>query len=135
MKPLRLITPLCLLLAACSDHSDSVTLELTPQSYTPEVQTQAPVRPAPAKAAAAPAGSAANAARLGRDDANALLANCHTTDEVRDALLDINARRSRIASLTSETVANQYLQAFLDQLEQSGDTLYTTLTPMCPLPQ
>ncbi len=64
---------------------------------------------------------------LGTEDANAIIAECHTETAVRIRLLDIRAKATNIKSRISEDAAHEYLSGFRHALEQHGDTLATTL--------
>lgn len=121
-------TLLAICFASCGGKSDSVTLELAgpDQPVAEDVQTVA-VTPQGVQHAAT------NVAELGRSDARDLLANCTTESQIRSALLNVNAKRYRIATMSSEAVADEYLQGFLDELQMRGDTLYQTLTGIEPL--
>ena len=122
-------TILAISLSACGGKSDSVTLELAgpDQPPTEDVQT----------AVVTPEGvdhSATNVAELGRSDAREMLASCADENQIRSALLNINAKRYRTATMASEEVADEYMRGFLDELQTRGDTLYHTLSPIDPLP-
>lgn len=114
------IALLCVVTACGSDNSDTVTIELTATT------------PAPAAAHTSQTSSATQAtssAQLGRNDARHIIDTCFTEDQLQDALLIINARRYRISCMASEAAADEYIQGFMDELKERGDTLYTTLAP------
>lgn len=121
-------TIILFILAGCGGNTDSVTLELV---SAPETQEAAPTI-IPEHSISQ---TGTNVSRLGHDDARQLLATCTTESDIRAALLNINARRYRLATMVSDEVADEYMNGFLDELRISGDTLYNALSPLEQLPQ
>lgn len=61
--------------------------------------------------------------QLGRRHAADMLQQCRTQDEIRDRLLDINARTTNIRRRIGAEAADNYLQGFRSYLTERGDTL------------
>ncbi len=64
---------------------------------------------------------------LGRDNARAMLIECHTTNEIRDRLLELRARQTSIESRISASASQAYIHGIRSYLTESGDTLAQTL--------
>lgn len=123
-------TILALCLTACGGKSDTVTLELAgpDQPKGEDIQTVVITSEGVQH-------NATNVAELGRSDARDMLAGCTDENQIRSALLNINAKRYRIATMASEEVADEYMRGFLDELQTRGDTLYQALSPLDTLPK
>lgn len=65
--------------------------------------------------------------QLGREDANALLDQCDTPQQLRLRLLDVRARITNIRTRVSPEAADDYVTGFRLALEERGDTLASTL--------
>lgn len=65
--------------------------------------------------------------RLGREHATRLHVQCKTESEVRDELLDVNARIYAIRCRIGEDAANDYVQGFKAYLKEVGDTLASVM--------
>ena len=135
-----LLSGIVLTLASCSsqDNSDAITYDVT-ADYASEATTPSSsnLSPAPSRHSA-PSSRAAHQLsddyssdsepyRLGRTHARQLLSNCHTSDQIRDELLDINARVTNIKYRVGESAANDYLHGLHDELAASSDSLANTL--------
>lgn len=68
-----------------------------------------------------------SAYNLGRQCAEQLIHNAKSESEIRDQLLDIRAREYNIRTKVNDEAADTYIAAFKAKLQESGDTLYTTL--------
>ncbi len=127
MKLFPIFTTLTILLAATScggsDKSDSVTYDVT-ASVVDAAEDSRPI-------AAATQGPAADAGsepyRLGREHAALLRSRCHTTEEISDELLDINARTYSIRTRIGEKAADDYRAGIRDYLTECSDTLASIL--------
>lgn len=118
---------------ACSctqTQSDAVTYEVTadiPASKTEPAQ-QKPSKPqSVSRLTTDKADKQSEPYKLGRKHAQTLHEQCHTTNEIRDELLDINARITNISSRIGPDAANDYLHGMRDYLTETGDTLATVL--------
>jgi len=65
----------------------------------------------------------------GREEARAIIESCATESEVREMLLQTNARLHLISSKGSQDMADDFLRGLRDELKDSGDTLASTLFP------
>lgn len=65
--------------------------------------------------------------KLGREHAVKLSSSCTSTEEIRDELLDINARANNIRNRINKQAANNYLAGIRDYLTENSDTLANTL--------
>lgn len=65
--------------------------------------------------------------QLGRAHARRMLEQCTTTDMIRNELLDIRAREALIRSRMYPAAAQAYIQGFRHHIQESGDTLASTL--------
>lgn len=64
---------------------------------------------------------------VGIEDANSIMAECHSESAIRARLLDIRAKATNIKYRISEDAAAEYISGFRHGLEQQGDTLAHTL--------
>ncbi len=130
--------------AACSSGSgDTVTYDVTadvtvpPSSKSPAPGTAGqrdsgtiPSHAAPVRTALPDITDAATDGapyRLGHSHGLRLHSQCRTEGEIRDELLDINARVTNITARVSPEAAASYLRGLHDALAETGDTLASTL--------
>lgn len=73
----------------------------------------------------APADSSAY--RLGQQNAQSMLQECHNTNQIRDRLLEIRARETSIRTRISPSSADAFIYGFRTYLTESGDTLANTI--------
>lgn len=65
----------------------------------------------------------------GREEARCILDSCGNETELRNMLLQTNARVHILRSKGGDSMADDFLRGFRDELYESGDTLGTTLFP------
>lgn len=117
-------------LAACSGggNDNSATYDVTADVSVPVGKTadnKKSVESAPQQALYSnkDADTSSEPYKLGRDHAAKLHSRCTTESEVRDELLDVNARIYSIRCHIGEDAANDYVQGFKSYLAEVGDTL------------
>lgn len=65
----------------------------------------------------------------GREEARCILDSCETENEIRDKLLQTNARIHILRSKGGDSMADDFIRGLRDELRESGDTLAATLFP------
>ncbi|MCM1349172.1 MAG: hypothetical protein NC338_07135 [Firmicutes bacterium] len=123
-----LFIPIALTACQTNSNDDSVTYDITaemPEANITEAK-QSPTTTS-SRLTGTDADKDSEPYRMGRKHAKHLHEQCRTTEEVRDELLDINARTTNIQFHIGAEAANSYLQGIKDYLTEVSDTLATTL--------